>query len=205
MSEEYKMLREEVMNSIAKQDTLSNIIFTVLGASSIYVMNNSNADFAILALAISAVLLAWMLHYKHVVLYTSTYLHYLEESGEKVVNWEHKRQNFEKKLKKETGCNFFVNILLKLIYGARVYKYLGNFILASYLFMPLAYEIYRTYDMNFICALSDMNILLGVIFYLLNLLFTIAVCSTSTVQEVYRKTWCRVFDCQADCKGCCMK
>lgn len=34
-----------------------------------------------------------MLHYKHVVLYTSTYLHYLEESGEKVVNWEHKSQN----------------------------------------------------------------------------------------------------------------
>ena len=74
MNGEYNMLRTEAQESINKQDTLTNIVFTVLGTSSLYTNWNKDIPFIILIELISAVLLARILHYRHVSLYIATYL-----------------------------------------------------------------------------------------------------------------------------------
>lgn len=68
---EYIFIRDELIDSIKKQDVLNNLIITILGVSALW--ERENIYLLMTVLLISTVLLARIIHYRNVVYYLSSY------------------------------------------------------------------------------------------------------------------------------------
>lgn len=191
MTDEYKMLRKESEESIAKQDTLTNIVFTVLSASSFYSTVAKNIPFIILAEFISAVLLARILHYRHVMLYISTYLEQIEKASENSdTKWESRLQSFHSKIpQKYSQWNLIKKILWKVVNLARGTKHLGNLILSIFLFSPIIPQLNGLFSISDSHLIIDYEILLALIALILNITFSLGICFLYKLRPGYISVW----------------
>lgn len=194
MSDEYKMLRTETMECIDKQDTLSNIVFTVLGASSVYSTTTENIHFIILIELISAVLLARILHYRHVMLYTSTYLERLEETGKSDdISWQLNLNRFHERTPQvRQQWDFPSKILSSIVKIARLSKHLGNMILSIYLFFPIFSKVSEMVTADGSHITLDYPTFFAFVALILNIVFSLAICFLYKLRPGYRLVWADV-------------
>lgn len=191
MNEEYKMLRDEANESIAKQDTLTNIVFTVLGASSIYSTLNENIPFIILIELISAVLLARILHYRHVVLYLSTYLERKEKTLANCdIHWESNLRCFHHLIPtKYRVWGFLGKILWNIVKIARATKHFGNLILSVYLFSPVFPKLKELCIISEKCLTINYEAFFALIALILNIVFSLGICFLYKLRPGYTSVW----------------
>lgn len=192
MSKEYEMLRMEAEENIKKQDNLNNVIFTILGLSVVFSTWYENVLFIITIIFISSILQAQIIQCRNVIYYLSTYLSLLEEKPEEKILWEKRIQEFRKRqFGLKLGLNP-INIVNWLSFKCqKIMKNFGNLSLATYMFGRLiqtimSNEINQKYTI-IICVV-------GSIFYFLNVLFTISICTDGKLYDKYVKQWKEVLN-----------
>ena len=194
MSKEYEMLRMEAEENIKKQDNLNNVIFTILGLSIVFSTWYENVLFIITIIFITSILQAQMIQCRNVIYYLSTYLSLLEEKPEESILWEKRIQEFRKR---QFGLKFGlnpINIINWLSFKCqKIMKNFGNLTLATYMFgrliqIIISKEINQKYTI-IICVI-------GGIFYFLNVLFTITICTDGKLYDKYVKQWKEVLNLQ---------
>lgn len=192
MSKEYDLLRTELESNIKKQDGINNLIFTILGLSFAFTTWYENVAFIIMILFISDILLSRILQCRNTVYYISTYLTMIEELGKEDVSWEKNLRQF-RKLPYGLPLKWNpINILNWLSSKcANIIKNFGNLILASFMLIQLLHIMNST-DVNGIYSIS-IYILSGAC-YLLNVIFTIAICTDRRVRKEYEERWTKILN-----------
>lgn len=180
------MIRSEVETNIKKQDTISDIIFTILGISLVF--NTDNAWFVVMILLISAILLSRIIHCRNVVYYTSTYLTHIEENGGSgTIAWEKNLKTFRKQKFGLPWKGGFVNKINFISYRCiGVIKNFGNLALSTFMIIRLV-QIVRNAETNIQYPII-IYIIAG-FFYVLNITFTLCICTDKRVREEYEKRW----------------
>ena len=190
MNGEYNMLRTEAQESINKQDTLTNIVFTVLGASSLYTNWNKDIPFIILIELISAVLLARILHYRHVSLYIATYLTRMEQVHDIGIHWETNLGLFNDSIHgKQFGWKRSRKVLRLLVQAARLFKHFGNLVLALYLFSPIFPNLPNLFSITNGYLTVNLEILLALFALVLNFVFSLGICFCYKLRPDYASVW----------------
>ncbi len=191
MSNEYETIRKEMDDNLKRQDSINNLIFTILGLSFAFSTWYENIAFIIMILFVSDILLARIIQCRNTVYYLSTYLLTIEKiNSENDVNWEKNLKEFRKqKYGLPFKCNI-VNIIICLAFSfSRIIKNFGNLVLASFMFIQLISIIRST-------TLS--NIYLIIIYsvaglcFLLNIVFTITICIDQKIRVEYENRWCKI-------------
>jgi len=183
---EYMFIRDELTDSIKKQDTLSNLIITILGVSAIW--EQDDVYLLMTVLLISTVLLARIIHYRNVVYYLSSYLAYKEKHHKscKDVSWENNISRFKQKLFDKTGKSWKKNIFIRFVFKtAGIAKNCGNIILSAIVFwrvhtaiIPLN-TVVEDYIIIFASAAS----------LVLTAFFTVIITVDKRIKPEYTKTW----------------
>ncbi len=183
---EYMFIRDELIDSIKKQDTLSNLIITILGISAIW--EQDTIYLLMTVLLISAVLLARIIHYRNVVYYLSSYLAYKEKHHKscKEVSWESNISKFKQKLFKKTGKSWKKYLFIQFVFKtAGIAKNCGNIILSAIVFWKLHSIIIPS-------SISIENyIVLGMSAFslVLTAIFTVIILVDKRIKPEYTKTW----------------
>lgn len=183
--EEYKMLRKEIDDNIQKQDSLSTLIFSILGIS--FIFNNwfENALFLIVVMLISAVLLSKIIDCRKIVYYVSSYL--LTDEGKRSCLWEKRIDSFKKNISKKDSILNNENKLINFIFKhAHIMKNLGNIILCSFVFVQILNLLKDSDDSMVVKVIL---LAFGVIAFLLNVIFTVTICIDVKIKEQYKQIW----------------
>lgn len=183
---EYMFIRDELTDSIRKQDTLSDLIITILGISAIWEQNN--AFLLMTVLLVSAVLLARIIHYRNVVYYLSSYLAYKEkyQPSCRGISWENNVSRFKKKLFKRSGKSLKKNAFIWFVFKiAGLAKNLGNIVLSAIIFAKLISDI------NFSSLSIPTCLILGIstLSLLGTVIFTVIISIDKRIKPEYNKTW----------------
>lgn len=190
MNNEYEFLRKELTENIKKQDTISNLIFTILGVSFAFSTWYENIAFIIIIIFISAILLSKIIQCRNTVYYLATYMLLIEKSEEENISWE---SNFKQFRKKPYGLPLkfkFTNIINWFSFRiADIIKNFSNLALATFTFVRLIQFVINS-------KLNTLNIviifILGGCFYLLNVIFSIAICTDKKMRKEYENRWSEI-------------
>lgn len=192
MAKEYDILRTELDSNIKKQDRINNLIFTILSLSFAFTTWYENVAFIIMILFISAILLSRILQCRNTVYYISTYLAMIEEFGKEDISWEKNLRQFRKH---PYGLSLKwnpINILNWLSSRcAGIIKNFSNLVLASFMLIQLLHIMTST-DVNGVYSIT-IYILSGAC-YLLNIIFTIAICTDRRVRKEYEERWAKILN-----------
>lgn len=191
MSKEYDTLRNEIEENLKKQDSINNLIFTILGLSFAFSTWYENIAFIIMILFISDILLARIIQCRNTVYYLSTYLVTIENNNqENDINWEKNLKEFRKQ---KYGLPFkfnIVNIIIWLSFSfSSIIKNFGNLVLAFFMFIQLIKIIQYTNlsDLYLTIIYSATGLCL-----LFNIIFTTTICIDKRIRNEYENRWSKI-------------
>lgn len=188
---EYMLVRDELTDSIKKQDTLSNLIITILGISAIW--EQDNVYLLMTVLLISTVLLARIIHYRNVVYYLSSYLAYKEKHHKscKDISWENNISKFKQRIFNKKGKSRKKNAFIWFAFKfAGIAKNCGNIILSAIVFWRLHSTIIplsTSIENRIILSISTVSLILTTI-------LTAIISVDKRIKPEYTKTWCAVLN-----------
>lgn len=188
MEKTYDFLRSELEENIKKQDTISDFIFTILGISFAFSTWFEDCAFIITILFISDILLARIIQCRNTVYYISTYLSVIEETSDiNGIKWEKDLKEFRKL---PYGLPFEWNLISIInVFSSRtatLIKNFGNLVLALFMESILVHIII-TSEIELLYLITI--IVLSIVFLIINIAFTITICTDKKLRVVYEKRW----------------
>lgn len=183
---EYVFIRDELTDGIKKQETLSNLIITILGISAVW--EQDNVYLLMTVLLISTVLLARIIHYRNVVYYLSSYLAYKEKHHKscKDICWENNISKFKQKIFDKKGKSRKKNAFIWFAFKfAGIAKNCGNIILSAIVFWRLHAAIIpssTSIENYIILGISAASLILTAI-------LTVIITADKRIKPEYAKTW----------------
>lgn len=191
MTNEYETLRNEMDENLKRQDSINNLIFTILGLSFAFSTWYENIAFIIMILFISDILLARIIQCRNTIYYLSTYLVTIEKvNQENNASWERHLKEFRKQ---KYGLPLkwnIVNIISRVSYlFSKIIKNFGNLVLASFMFIQL---IRITRNASISNAYIIIIYAVAGFCFLLNLIFTISICTDKRIRKEYENRWSKI-------------
>lgn len=187
MNDEYKMLRSEMEDKIREQDTLYNIVFTILGISSVFSTFFGNIIFLFLVSFLSFVLLVRIEGNRVYVYAILTYLRELEKrnSGISNVSWERRLNIFRRKMFKLKDSSASIPVRLTARYGPFI-KHASNIALVTFIFCQ---EIVLIFGSNAVIEGKIILYIISSFLLFLNLFATISICTDKRLNKIYSERW----------------
>ncbi len=183
---EYMFIRDELTNSIKKQDSLHNLIITILGVSAIW--EYDNIFLLMTVLLISTVLLARIIHYRNVVYYLASYLTYKEKHHPACseISWENNISKFKDELFNKKGKSIKKNAFIWVVFkSAGLAKNFGNIVLSTAIFVKLVLSINFSEFNITICAV----LIASALSLVCTFIFTAIISLDKKIKPEYDKTW----------------
>jgi|GEM_PF-3561218 len=189
--DEYKLLYDEMMDNLKKQDNNISVIISILGLSNVFVEWIENIAFLFLILFITLIIQLRILANRNVVNYIASYLYTMSEKGLTDIKWEKRLHTFKKEgyianREISKSASFISKIVSK---SGVIMQHFGISLLSLFIYIRI---ILFTSNLNILILYKSLSIILASIMLLTNFLYTYTICKDRLLLSSYILRWKKI-------------